>query len=224
MKEFIEKIEILISQNKVELAINNLIDLLKNQDKELYNSILMLSSRNIEIETTYNVKNLISLDDYQKEKSKIKYAILTLIGQITNNENSNKSDEKLKENELNEIRNLLILFERAAFYPNSLNSPDSAAKLFKALQETRIALQIKGATLLRNKTVANYFGKIRDILLAIENDVIQKYPKIINEIQSNSVNFGENDLAVKKELVDKMRSIDEIRDLVDRIKRYLWNE
>jgi len=51
--------------------------------------------------------------------------------------------------------------------------------MFKAIQEVRLNLQIKGADLIINQKAANIFREIRKKLLHIEDEVIQKYPEVL---------------------------------------------
>jgi len=76
-----------------------------------------------------------------------------------------------------EIRDLLILFERRAFRPPDVQKGDPTAAL-NAIQETRIALQMRGASLIADADVADQFRDIQDALWELEQAVKAKYPAV----------------------------------------------
>ena len=81
------------------------------------------------------------------------------------------------ESERSEIRNLLLLFERAFF---DLPLPcDEPLAMFRAIQQTRISLQTSGASLIRNVEVAENFKQVRNVLREIEYEIAKCYPEIV---------------------------------------------
>jgi hypothetical protein len=81
------------------------------------------------------------------------------------------------ESERSEIRNLLLLFERAFF---DLPLPcDEPLAMFRAIQQTRISLQMSGASLIRNMEVAEHFKQVRNVLREIEYEIEKQYPEIV---------------------------------------------
>ena len=78
------------------------------------------------------------------------------------------------EAERNEIRDILGIFERAVF--DAPMQSEEPVEMFKAIQQTRISLQLSGATLIRDQEVAEIFCHIREILLRIEGEVQVKFP------------------------------------------------
>lgn len=78
-----------------------------------------------------------------------------------------------------EIRDLLILFERAAFRPDDGNNGGDPTAAFNATQETRLALQTRGASLIADPVSADQFRHIQGLLLELEGVVLQKYPQVV---------------------------------------------
>lgn len=81
------------------------------------------------------------------------------------------------EAEREEIRNLLIFFDRAVYH-SPVQSEDPI-EMFKAIRQTRILLQTSGAGLVRDKEIAEKFHEIKHLLWNTENEVIRKYPLIL---------------------------------------------
>ena len=78
--------------------------------------------------------------------------------------------------ERSEIRNLLLLFDRAFFdVPLPCEEPSA---MFRAIHQTRISLQTSGASLVRNVEVAEHFKQVRDVR-EIEYKIEKHYPKIV---------------------------------------------
>jgi hypothetical protein len=78
-----------------------------------------------------------------------------------------------------EIRDLLILFERAAFRPDDGNNGGDPTAAFNGIYETRLALQTRGASLIADPVSANQFRHIQGLLLELEGAVLQKYPQVV---------------------------------------------
>jgi hypothetical protein len=78
-----------------------------------------------------------------------------------------------------EIKDLLILFERAAFRPDDGNNGGDPTAAFNAIYETRLALQTRGASLIADPDSANQFREIQGLLLKLEGAVMQKYPQVV---------------------------------------------
>lgn len=75
-----------------------------------------------------------------------------------------------------ELKTLLILFERAAFdAPRQLEEP---VAMFRALQQTRLSLQMSGASLVRDREIAEHFKEVREILLETEAEIKKRYPMV----------------------------------------------
>lgn len=80
------------------------------------------------------------------------------------------------EAERDEIRNLLMFFDRAVF--DAPMYSEDPVEMFTAIRQTRISLQTNGASLVRDKEVAEHFQRIREILLNAEAEVLRQYPAI----------------------------------------------
>lgn len=80
------------------------------------------------------------------------------------------------EAEREEIRNLLLIFDRSVF--DAPFHSEDPIQMFIAIRQIRIAMQTNGASLVKNRTVAESFQRIRKILLRTENEVMMKYPAI----------------------------------------------
>lgn len=79
--------------------------------------------------------------------------------------------------ERGEIRDLLILFDRSVF--DAPMQSEEPVEMFKAIRQTRIALQMSGASLVRDREVAEHFQKVRETLLIVETEVAKRYPVIV---------------------------------------------
>lgn len=75
-----------------------------------------------------------------------------------------------------EIRDLLILFDRAVF--DAPMQSEEPVEMFRAIRQTRISLQMSGASFIRDQEVAECFRRIRTILLKTESEVRSRYPVI----------------------------------------------
>lgn len=75
-----------------------------------------------------------------------------------------------------EIRDLLILFDRAVF--DAPMQSEEPVEMFRALQQTRVSLQKSGASLVRDREIAEHFQKAREILLTTEAEVKKRYPMV----------------------------------------------
>lgn len=78
-----------------------------------------------------------------------------------------------------EIRELLTLFERAAFRPMDGKNAGDPTAAFNGIQQTRIALQTRGASLITDKNLATQFRKIQDMLWELEQAVEAEYPSVV---------------------------------------------
>ncbi|OGO28547.1 MAG: hypothetical protein A2W33_06145 [Chloroflexi bacterium RBG_16_52_11] len=76
--------------------------------------------------------------------------------------------------ERNEIRDFLGFFERAVFDAPMLS--EEPVEMFKAIQQTRISLQMSRATLISDHEIAEHFRNIREILLRTEGEVQSRFP------------------------------------------------
>jgi hypothetical protein len=81
------------------------------------------------------------------------------------------------EAERTEIRDLLILFDRAVFDAPLFS--EEPTEMFRALQQTRLSLQTSGASLVRHQEIAKHFQRIRQILLETEAEVKRRYPELV---------------------------------------------
>lgn len=84
-----EKIQSLISQNRIENAINELSQFVKNKDIILYDQIILLTNRWNSLKFN-NISNIISHDEYQVERSKIISALLNLSSEIDKFDKNNR--------------------------------------------------------------------------------------------------------------------------------------
>ena len=85
--------------------------------------------------------------------------------------------QQLKE-QRQEIRQLLALFERAAFRPDDGNNGGDPTAALNAIHETRVALGMKGAAFLADAAAASFFKTLQDGLLNIEHEVQRQYPEV----------------------------------------------
>jgi seryl-tRNA synthetase len=81
------------------------------------------------------------------------------------------------EAERTEIRDLLVLFDRAVF--DAPMQSEEPVEMFRALQQTRVSLQKSGASLVRHQEIAMHFQRIRQILLETETEVKRRYPRVV---------------------------------------------
>lgn len=82
--------------------------------------------------------------------------------------------------ERREIRELLILFERAAFsVEEGYYSYGDPTVVFNAIRETRIELNKRGAAYITDVEIADVFAQIRDTLFQLERDIGKQYPKLV---------------------------------------------
>jgi hypothetical protein len=99
---------------------------------------------------------------------------------------------------------LLNLLKRAAFHPD--NQPRDPTATFKAIRDTRIALQKGGASSVPDKDVAERFQQIQDQLLQIENKVIDRHPAIADlasRVADLPLDTSERTSLVRETLRDK---------------------
>jgi chromosome segregation ATPase len=89
------------------------------------------------------------------------------------------------EAERTEIRDLLILFDRAVFDAPLFS--EEPTEMFRALQQTRLSLQTSGASLVRHQEIAKHFQRIRQILLETEAEVKRRYPELVQFQHSNRI-------------------------------------
>jgi hypothetical protein len=87
--------------------------------------------------------------------------------------------QQLKEQRA-EIRQLLTLFDRAAFRPDDGNNGGDPTAALNAIHETRVALAKGGAAFLSDENAAKFFRNLQDGLLHIEQQVQQKYPAVVD--------------------------------------------
>jgi hypothetical protein len=79
----------------------------------------------------------------------------------------------------NEIRDLVKLFDRAVFEA-PLHS-ENPVDMFRAIRQTRIALQMAGASLVSDGTIAFHFDELRRLLFETEIEVQSRFP-VVSEI------------------------------------------
>jgi len=77
------KLKVLIAEGKTEYVINELLLILKDFDKDLYNSIIMLSGQY----NQWKNSDLINLGPDKTELRKIEYSVLLLISKLESNNN-----------------------------------------------------------------------------------------------------------------------------------------
>jgi cell division protein FtsL len=81
------------------------------------------------------------------------------------------------EAERQEIRNLLVLFDRAVF--DAAISKENPVEMYMAIQQTRISIQTNGASLVKDHEIAERFQDIRKILLTAETEVKEQFPLVV---------------------------------------------
>jgi cell division protein FtsL len=98
-----------------------------------------------------------------------------------------------------EIRDVLILFDRAVF--DAPMYSEEPVEMFKAIRQTRLSLQMSGASLIHDQKVAEHFRRIREILLNVESEVQRRYPVIAQM----AVDFDDN-----REAYERRREVSKI--------------
>jgi hypothetical protein len=89
---------------------------------------------------------------------------------------ANAIERQRIETERSEVKELLTLFDGAVF-DAPMHSEDPS-EMFHAIQRVRILLQKNGASLVRDRLIADNFREIRKILLRAENEVAHEFPII----------------------------------------------
>src|SRR5688572_33023239 len=110
--------------------------------------------------------------------------------------------QQLKE-QRREIRELLTLFERAAFRPDDGNNGGDPTAALNGIYETRIALQMRGAPFLENEHAARFLSDLQRQLLELENEVRAHYPNVVDvaiEWRGKPINTRERIESVHKAL------------------------
>lgn len=167
-----KNIESLIAKGKLEQAIDSLLILAETTSSGSRKDILLQSNRLNRTEDDFK-RGIIPITHLQLIRNNVAFAI---IGYLDEFKGSNQSHPNDKE----EIKELLKLFERAVFEA-SIYSEEVTA-MFDAIQNVRIALQMKNAALVENPTVGKLFREIWKELLDIEGEVIEKYPKVFEAL------------------------------------------
>lgn len=170
----IEDIERLIAKGKLEQAIKTLLQLSANASSELKNDIILQSGRLNRTEADFK-RGIIPITHLQLIRNNVAFAVIGYLDEFKENTSSNLQPKE-KAIEKSEIKELLKLFERAVFEA-SIHSEEATA-MFDAIQNVRIGLQMKNAGLIENERAAKLFREIWKDLLAIEGQVIEKYPNI----------------------------------------------
>jgi hypothetical protein len=132
-----------------------------------------------------------------------------------------------------EIRDLLVLFERAAFRPYDGDNRGDPTAVYNAVYETRIQLQQRGAIFMPDDEIADQFGRIQRELLKLENEVKRTFPRIASlaaELRDSPIGTQYRLTQVRAELGDEqleqtvyfLRSAaSEIYDLTDSVRQSL---
>ena len=111
------------------------------------------------------------------------------------------------EKERREIRDLLILFERAAFnVEEGYYGYGDPTVVFNAIRETRIELNKRGAAYVTDNEIADVFAQIRDTLFQLERDIGKQYPKLVElaaEWRDRPTGSEERFTAIKNALGDE---------------------
>ncbi len=138
---------------------------------------LVIGLRKIRIERH---RNLEQASVWQAEISKLRVESQKLAVE------TQEIQRKRFEAEREEIRDLLKLFDRAVF--DAPMYSEDPTEMFRAIQQTRISLQLSGASLVRDSIIADNFKQIRKLLLDVEGEVTRNYP-IIVELATNIDDF-----------------------------------
>lgn len=92
-----------------------------------------------------------------------------------------ESQEKIKESlelKRNELKDLLVLFDRASFHPIDYDGDPTA--VINGIRETRVALQVKRASFIKDENIAQKFSELQEILLKIEAEFSKEFPEIFS--------------------------------------------
>ena len=114
-----------------------------------------------------------------------------------------------------EIRELLALFERAAFRPDDGNNGGDPTAALNGIYETRINLQTKGAAFLSDENAATFFKKLQDQLLDIENEVRKKYPLVMDlaiQWRGKPINTQKRIASIRQTLGEKYQEAADVYD------------
>ncbi len=107
------------------------------------------------------------------------------------------------EKQRDEIKDLLSLFNRAAFRPYDGNNGGDPTAALNGIYETRVSLQTSGAVFIRNKNAASFFSNLQDQLLELENNVREKYPQVMDVAirwREKPINTVERITSIRQEL------------------------
>lgn len=121
-----------------------------------------------------------------------------------------------------EIRDVLMLFDRAVF--DAPMYSEEPIEMFRAIRQTRISLQMSGASLIRDGEAADCFRRIREILLQAENEVQNRYPVVAQMAVEfdNNLPIYERREQVRKILDrDFYKAIEMMMDIRREIQPYL---
>ena len=111
---------------------------------------------------------------------------------------ANEIKRRRLEVERQEIRDLLVLFDRAVFEAPMYG--EKPVEMYKAIQQTRINLQTSGASLVRDVEIANHFQKVREILLAAEVEVQKKFTIVATIANEQNGSSSDQDKRVHEAL------------------------
>lgn len=124
--------------------------------------------------------------------------------------------------EREELKNMLILFERAVFHA-PLNSEDPV-NMFKAIRQTRVSLQMSGGSSILNKEAAFHFSKTRDILMESESKVMERFPELVrfvDEVGDLMVSSKQKDLLYSRMGGGKWESVNLMADIRQNLNHHI---
>lgn len=217
-QEFTSRLRYKISKGYVKSALEELNQFPKSNDLSFVNDAILTLNKLVELRR--NLSNgVISYEEYQMNHSRIVYSTLQLLDEIEESFTVNFENIDKVNTEKEQIKKLLILFERAVF--NAPSFGEHSTLMLEAFRTTRIALQMNGATLLENLNFAMLFKEIIDQLQRIEFDVRIRFPDVetalrkgVDESNYHSVIIPNNMQAVA--YMVKERGI--INEIVEEIK------
>lgn len=178
MKPTIDKIKILIANNSTEEAIDKMLDAAEIANTPKLKDEIILQSSRLNQANRNRRFGIETSDRNDLVRNNINFALLETLKEFERIEEvTTNKQTPFSEKEREEIREFLLLFERAVF--DAPVSSEEPTAMFKSIQDVRLSLQIKGAGLIKNQEAADIFREIRKILLHIEDEVIRKYPEVV---------------------------------------------
>ena len=176
LTDFISKIQNILALGRIEESINELSLVVKDNDNELYNSLLIILNNYIELKNN-NIKGVLSLDEYGRSRNMILFRILEIVDEIKNGRvelSGNIIIDTTKEPfNLDKITKLLLNGE---FTKSILIQYCSTQRAMKKIKKKIIESEVKKVTIVQLLVYElDKFNLIEDFLAWAKKIDIQKY-------------------------------------------------